>query len=234
MLNEFIQDLKNSPFLNRILDGHNVIMVCMYGSRLLDLTDNISDYDLLVITDDNEEPSYPEEYLTYEGVKVHWYYKPLASIIDSRRKTFSYFGTMQLVFLTEDKIIYENPAFARVIKFLKDRKETIGLINAFNLVNAKRELIDSILEEGTIAEHNYTKFLYHLCYTSYYLHGEEPDREFLIEIKRICEMPVREEYIGLAVARLAMLRDFVVNSPFDVDNAIAELDSEVQMLVHNM
>lgn len=234
MLNEFINELKASPFLSRILSGHNVITVCMYGSRLLNLTDNVSDYDLLVITDDSEEPSYPQEYLTYAGAKVHWYYKPLASIIDSRRKTFSYFGTMQLAFLTDDEIVYENPTFANVIRFLKDRKELIGKINAFNLINAKQELIDSILAEGTIAEHNYTKFLYHLCYTSYYLYGEVPDREFLIEIKRIGGLPVREEYVALAVTRLVMLRDYIANNPFDVDNAVAMLDSEAQMLLQNI
>lgn len=234
MLNEFIRELKESPFLSRIIDGHNVIMVCMYGSRLLDLTDTISDYDLLVITDDNEEPSYPQEYLTYEGVKVHWYYKPLASIIDSRRKTLSYFGTMQLAFLTDDEIVYENPAFANLIQFVKNNKETIGQINAINLINAKQELISSILAEGTINEHNYTKFLYHLCYTSYYLYGEVPDRDFLIEIKRICELPVRAEYISLAVARLEMLQNYIANSSFDVENAVAMLDSEVQMLLQNM
>lgn len=234
MLNEFKNDIKSSPFFSRILDGHNVIMVCMYGSRLLDLTDDLSDYDLLVVTDDNEEPSYPQEYLTYDGVKVHWYYKPLSSIIDSRRKTYSYFGTMQLAFLTEDEIIYKNPAFARVIQFLMDKKETIGRINAFNLINAKQDLIDSILTEGTIAEHNYTKFLYHLCYTSYYLYGEALDRDFLIEIKRICELPVREEFIGLAISRLVMLRNYIANSSFNVDNAVAELDREVQILVRDM
>lgn len=234
MLNDFIQDIKSSPFLNRILDGHNVIMLCMYGSRLLDLTDDISDYDLLVITDDSEEPSYPQEYLTYEGVKVHWYYKPLASIIDSRRKTFSYFGTMQLAFLTDNEIIYENPSFASCIRFLKNRKETIGLINAFNLFNAKKDLVESILAEGTISEHNYTKFLYHLCYASYYLRGEEPNREFLVELKRIGEMSVDKKYVDLAVTRLAMLRDFVTNSSFDVDGAVAELDNEVQALLQHI
>ena len=229
MLNEFINELKVSPFLSRILSGHNVITVCMYGSRLLNLTDNVSDYDLLAITDDSEEPSYPQEYLTYAGAKVHWYYKPLASIIDARRKTHSYFGTMQLAFLTDDEIIYENPTFANVIRFLKDRKELIGKINAFNLVNAKRELIDSVLAEGTIAEHNYTKFLYHLCYTSYYLYGEVPDREFLIEIKRIGDLPVREEYVALAVARLTMLRNYTASNPFDVDGAVALLDNEARI-----
>ena len=80
MLNEFINDLKSSPYYNRLFAGHDVILISMYGSRPLDIVDNKSDYDLVVITSDFEEPVSPEEFLTYSGIKVHWYYKPLSSI----------------------------------------------------------------------------------------------------------------------------------------------------------
>lgn len=234
MLNEFINDLKSSPYYNRLFTGHDVILISMYGSRPLDIVDSKSDYDLVVITSDFEEPFSPEEFLTYNGIKVHWYYKPLSSIIDARRKTHSYFGAMQLAFMTDDIILYENPAYARVIRFLKNRKDIIGRINAYNLINAKQGLIDSVLAEGTITEHNYTKFLYHLCYTSYYLYGEVPNKNFLIEIKRIGELPVRDEYKNLAVTRLTMLQNYKALNPFDIDSAVAMLDGEAQSLIQNL
>lgn len=234
MLNEFINDLKSSPYYNRLFAGHDVILISMYGSRPLDIVDSKSDYDLVVITSDFEEPVSPEEFLTYSGIKVHWYYKPLSSIIDARRKTLSYFGAMQLAFMTDDIILYENPAYARVIRFLKNRKDIIGRINAYNLINAKQGLIDSVLAEGTITEHNYTKFLYHLCYTSYYLYGEVPNKDFLIEIKRIGELPVRDEYKNLAVTRLTMLQNYKALNPFDIDSAVAMLDGEAQSLIQNL
>lgn len=165
---------------------------------------------------------------------MHWYYKPLSSIIDARRKTHSYFGAMQLAFMTDDIILYENPAYARVVRFLKNRKDIIGRINAYNLINAKQGLIDSVLAEGTITEHNYTKFLYHLCYTSYYLYGEVPNKDFLIEIKRIGELPVRDEYKNLAVTRLTMLQNYKALNPFDIDSAVAMLDGEAQSLIQNL
>ena len=233
MLNEFIKDLQNSPYYNRLFAGQDVILISMYGSRPLDIVDSKSDYDLVVITNDFEEPVSPEEFLTYNGIKVHWYYKPISGIIDARRKTHSYFGAIQFAFISDDIILYENPAYARVIRFLKNRKDTIGRINAYNLINAKQEIIDSVLSEGTITEHNYTKFLYHLCYTSYYLYGEAPNKEFLREIKRIGDLPVRAEFIGLAVTRLAMLRNYSVSNPFDVDGAVAMLDNEVQLALQN-
>ena len=234
MLNEFINDLKSSPYYNRLFTGHDVILISMYGSRPLDIVDSKSDYDLVVITSDFEEPVSPEEFLTYNGIKVHWYYKPLSSIIDARRKTHSYFGAMQLAFMTDDIILYENPAYARVVRFLKNRKDIIGRINAYNLINAKQGLIDSVLAEGTITEHNYTKFLYHLCYTSYYLYGEVPNKDFLIEIKRIGELPVRDEYKNLAVTRLTMLQNYKALNPFDIDSAVAMLDCEAQSLIQNL
>lgn len=234
MLNEFIKDLQSSPYYNRLFTGHDVILISMYGSRPLDIVDSKSDYDLVVITSDFEEPVSPEEFLTYNGIKVHWYYKPLSSIIDARRKTHSYFGAMQLAFMTDDIILYENPAYARVIRFLKNRKDIIGRINAYNLINAKQGLIDSVLAEGTITEHNYTKFLYHLCYTSYYLYGEVPNKNFLIEIKRIGELPVRDEYKNLAVTRLTMLQNYKALNPFDIDSAVAMLDGEAQSLIQNL
>lgn len=234
MLNEFINDLKSSPYYNRLFTGHDVILISMYGSRPLDVVDSKSDYDLVVITSVFEEPVSPEEFLTYNGIKVHWYYKPLSSIIDARRKTHSYFGAMQLAFMTDDIILYENPAYARVVHFLKNRKDIIGRINAYNLINAKQGLIDSVLAEGTITEHNYTKFLYHLCYTSYYLYGEVPNKDFLIEIKRIGELPVRDEYKNLAVTRLTMLQNYKALNPFDIDSAVAMLDGEAQSLIQNL
>lgn len=234
MLNEFIKDLQSSPYYNRLFTGHDVILISMYGSRPLDIVDSKSDYDLVVITSDFEEPVSPEEFLTYNGIKVHWYYKPLSSIIDARRKTHSYFGAMQLAFMTDDIILYENPAYARVVQFLKNRKDIIGRINAYNLINAKQGLIDSVLAEGTITEHNYTKFLYHLCYTSYYLYGEVPNKNFLIEIKRIGELPVRDEYKNLAVTRLTMLQNYKALNPFDIDSAVAMLDGEAQSLIQNL
>ena len=75
--------------------------------------------------------------------------------------------------------------------------------------------------------------MYHLCYTSYYLYGEAPNKEFLREIKRIGDLPVRAEFIGLAVTRLAMLRNYSVSNPFDVDGAVAMLDNEVQLALQN-
>lgn len=233
MVKQIVNDIKSSQFLSRILDGHNVIMAFVYGSRLIDITDDKSDYDILVITDNNERPSHPQEQLTYDGIKVEWCYKPIESIIDSRREPRDHFASMQLAFLTEDAIIYENPVYADVIQLLKQRKDTIGHINAFILYEVMQERVYSILEEGTITKRNYTKMLYHLCYASYYLHGEAPNKEFLNAIKRIYEAPVKEEFINLAVARLAMLRVFVSNSNFDTDAAVATLDSEVQMLLQN-
>lgn len=234
MLNEFINDLKSSPYYNRLFVNHDIIMLCMYGSRQLDVVDSKSDYDLVAITSDLEEPSAPEEFLTYNGIKVHWYYKPISSIIDARRKTHSYFGAMQFALLKDDLILYENPAYMRAIQFLKNRKEVIGRINAYNLVNAQQALIDSVLSESTISEQNYTKFLYHLCYTSYYLLGETIDKDFLVRVKRIREFPITEQDKQQVVLRLQLLRQFVNNNRFDVDNAVAVLDGEAQTALQSM
>lgn len=141
---------------------------------------------------------------------------------------------MQFALLKDDLILYENPAYMRAIQFLKNRKEVIGRINAYNLVNAQQALIDSVLSESTISEQNYTKFLYHLCYTSYYLLGETIDKDFLVRVKRIREFPITEQDKQQVVLRLQLLRQFVNNNRFDVDNAVAVLDGEAQTALQSM
>ena len=39
MTEQFINDLKSSPYYERIFNGHDVIMIALTGSRLIDVVD---------------------------------------------------------------------------------------------------------------------------------------------------------------------------------------------------
>lgn len=81
MTEQFINDLVTSPYYERILNGHDVVMIFLTGSRLIDITDGRSDFDLMVLTNDNEREEYVSEFLTYYTKKVHWHYVPVTKLI---------------------------------------------------------------------------------------------------------------------------------------------------------
>lgn len=232
MTKQFIQDLKASPYYERILNGHDVIMVFLTGSRLIDMADNRSDFDLIVLTNDQEREEYVSEYLTYYSKKVHWHYVPITKLIaneDGNLLTCN--GEVEFVGLSDEKIIYANPRYANVIEFLKLNKDVIALAGAYGLVRFHDNLISRILTANEIKKENYCKFIYHLCYASYVLLAEEPDKNFLKEIKRIRWRTVSEEYKSLAVERIRLLCNYVAENPIDLANIICDFNENVSMML---
>ena len=63
MNDEFIADLTNSKFYRMLFDGKDVVMIYIAGSRIYNVLDDRSDYDIVVITNKDDQ-DYPNEYLT--------------------------------------------------------------------------------------------------------------------------------------------------------------------------
>lgn len=228
MTEQFINDLKASPYFERILSGHEVIMIVLTGSRLIDITDERSDFDLLVITNDSARIDYVSEYLTYYSKKVHWHYVPVTKLISNEDGTLlSCNGEVEFVGLSEQKIVYANPRYYNVIRFLIENKDTVAQVGAYGMARFHNSLISSILSTNEIKEKDYCKFIYQLCFASYVLKSEIPDKRFLSEIKRIRWQPVSDEDKSLAVERIRLLSNYVAEHPIDVNSIICTFNESI-------
>lgn len=232
MTEQFIQDLRKSPYFERILNGHDIVMIILTGSRLIDITDDRSDFDLLVITNDKERDEHVSEFLTYCAKKAHWYYVPATKLIDNEGGTLlSCNGEVEFVGLSNEKIIYANPKYSGLINFLKKEKDLIALVGAYELVRFHDNLISRILSANEIKKEDYCKYIYQLCYASYVLLSEAPDKSFLTEIKRIRWKAVSDEHKRLAVERIRLLFNYVAEHPIDISNVISSFNENVRTLL---
>lgn len=232
MTKQFINDLQMSPYFQRVLGGRDVIMVFVTGSRLLEVTDERSDYDLVVLTNERQREEYVSEYLTYNSVKVHWSYVPVTKLISNEDgNLLTCIGEVELSWLNDSKIVYENPKYANVIKFLKENKDTIALVGSYGLVRFHDKLVSKILGANAIAKEDHCKFIYHLCIASYMLLSQAPDNGFLAEIKRIRWKEVSDECKRLAVERIRLLHNFVAEHPLDLASIICNFNACVSALL---
>lgn len=233
MTEQFINDLKLSPYYERLFNGHEVVMIFLTGSRLIDMSDGRSDFDLMVLTNDEKREEYVSEFLTYYSKKVHWHYVPITKLIaneDGNLLTCN--GEVEFVGLNDQKIVYANPKYAKVISFLQDNKETVALVGAYGLVHFHDNLISRILSANEIKTEDHCKYIYHLCFASYVLLAEIPNRDFLKEIKRIRWRTISDEYKNLAIERIRLLYNYVTNHPVDLTNIIRTFNESVEMLLN--
>lgn len=209
MNDEFIADLTNSKFYRVLFDGKDVVMIYIAGSRIYNVLDDRSDYDIVVITNKDDQ-DYPNEYLTYKGKKVHWYWRNIDNFIETGKTyTMRYYGNVLFGYICEDCIIYKNEKYADKINDLLNNKRDIAINGAKLFYNAMKPLVERICEKSRIDEFDYTKYLGHLCVTSYYVLNEPIDKELVLKAKRIRWQPVDENTKGKIIERLRLLKDFM-------------------------
>lgn len=225
----FISDFKQSNYFNRLFVNHNVIMIYLSGSRLSEIIDNRSDYDLMVIVEDTDDVNPPYEFLTYEDKKVHWYYRRISEFIETENsnETMKCFGNVLFANIKEDKIIYENKDYEEQIEVLKKNSSKIGILGCYTLHNTQKSLIEDILKEGNILEKHHTKFLYYLCYSYCLLTNETINTDFISKIKRIRWQPVSQDYKDLAVTKLTQLKTYITEHPINLSEEISNINDEL-------
>lgn len=206
MLNDFIKDFKTSRFYDLPFSGYDVAMIYVAGSQLYGARDDRSDYDLIVLVhgDCRNEPN---EYLTYKGKKVHWYWRNIDTFIETGN-TYSmrYYGNLLFGYISDDCIIYKNEKYVDKINYLLEHKHEIALSGAKLFYESQKRLVESICEKSRIDEQDYTKYLGHLCVTSYYVLGEPIDNEIVLNAKRIRWQAVSEEIKTKIIGRLRLLK----------------------------
>lgn len=209
MLSDFITELKQSKYYQNIIDNHKVIMMYVSGSRIIDVTDERSDYDIVAVVDDSDVND-AEEFLTYDGVKAHWYYIPLSEFIAGNGKNaLRSYGAVLFANIREEVVICVNPEYEAVYKLLTLNKNYIAANGFKNMCRRYGRLIDSVAETGEILPQHYTKILSHLCVASLAITGErlsDETRNLLRQLKRIRWQPVSDEAKEWCVERVKLIK----------------------------
>lgn len=209
---KFIQDLQKSKFFNLLFDGKDVVMIYLAGSRLYGALDERSDYDIIVVVN-GENQCVSSKFLTYNGLKVHWYWRNIETLKNSDTSVaMNCYGSMLFGLLSEENIIYKNEAHMVQVNDLLLNKQDIALMGVKAFYKTQEQLVETICSKQQINESDYTKFLGHLCVCSYYVLGEPIDEELVLKAKRIRWQPVTDEDKQKIIQRLLLLKNWVENN----------------------
>lgn len=209
MINEFSYELRNSKFYENLFGSYDVVMIYVAGSQLYGARDERSDYDLIVLVN-GDCRNEPNEYITYKGKKVHWYWRNINTFVEiGNTYAMRYYGNVLFGYICDDCIIYKNEKYADKINDLLNNKRDIAINGAKLFYNAMKPLVERICEKSRIDEFDYTKYLGHLCVTSYYVLNEPIDCDVVLPAKRIRWQPVSDDTKGKIIERLRLLKDFI-------------------------
>lgn len=208
MINEFSYELRNSKFYENLFGSYDVVMIYVAGSQLYGARDERSDYDLIVLVN-GDCRNEPNEYITYKGKKVHWYWRNINTFVEiGNTYAMRYYGNVLFGYICEDCIIYKNEKYADKINDLLNNKRDIAINGAKLFYNAMKPLVERICEKLRIDEFDYTKYLGHLCVTSYYVLNEPIDCDVVLPAKRIRWQPVDEDTKTKIIERLRLLKEW--------------------------
>jgi predicted nucleotidyltransferase len=198
----FKYDFTNSDLLATLMTDISVepILIFLTGSTLTGLADNDSDFDICVLTKDTIKANHTLAYRPKKsyaihrptGKKCHWVYNTLSQINAPSEFMLDNIGWAQFKYITEDAILYCNPKYVTVVKYLFDHCNKIvlnsiylALVSCCHLLN-----IDVIADLSDKHFCNVKKLAYHLCglYNELVLANQIPgtlfSNEFISRIKR--------------------------------------------------
>jgi hypothetical protein len=102
-------------------------------------------------------------------------------------------------------------------------KFEISKLAIYSFFEAHDSLVKKIIAQNDILEEDYTKYIYHLCYSVYLLLEQPFDVDFLRKIKRIRLTPVDQVYKEQAVDLLKQGINYIKNNPVDYRKELAKL-----------
>jgi hypothetical protein len=227
---QFKTELLASTYFNKyIIKNKSVVMVVIGGSRSGQVVDESSDFDLRVVTLDDED-EVPNESFKWNGIRIHWYYRSIKKLLDLTDKSVvDIFGMALMSNIGPDNIIYINPVYRNLSNLIIERKDDISRYYFYAHYNLLKNYVDLISSSIFLKPEFYDKRIYQLCTASYFLLSQLPDVPFLTAIKRIMKKSTTKEQRDLALERIRLLKQFVTSSPLsptlktDIEAQIDEL-----------
>ena len=200
-----LKDLLASDILKFICNNQKVLAIALVGSRSIGVVDQWSDYDLLVITDDNDiyRNNKLDCYIVYNNeIGIHWYQysKNLLFDIDRLKAILEFCSFWQLS--AKKFIAIWDMNFIETLKKSIVKTLNIACIKFYNKVY--KSTISQVLEDNELPR---TKLLYHLCVISHFLDKTELNYKLLNELKRIKYVEISEECKAYCIERVQLIKN---------------------------
>ncbi len=201
--------LVNNELWNRVVKT-DTVAVLLGGSRRMQITDDRSDYDLVVLSVNRKDFKREIEYVKCEGKKVHWYTETADLVLHPEQDSYTLFlsGNQTWKFVKDEDFLYINEQYRYILEEILQNKEQISRKSAELLSRNCQSLIVRTISNNAIAEKDYTKYLYHLCIASFVSTGEtisDEAKNYLLEIKRIRWQETTEASKNWCIGRLRIL-----------------------------
>lgn len=183
---EFILKLKSSSFFNLLLDRPDTILIALCGSRITGVVDNHSDYDITILTT-NENCEESDYRLRYNEHDVHWYYHNINKFVytDLSEPAMNFLCPFLLGFITEDYIIYRNPKYEKMIEGICSVKKQLRELGSRMFYKKCKDVIDVPIKDNKIEKKYFSKFWGHLVCMYYVLTNQPINSELVLAAKRM-------------------------------------------------
>lgn len=200
-----LKDLLINDILKFICNNQKVLAIALVGSRSIGVVDQWSDYDLLVITDDNDiyRNNKLDCYIVYNNeIGIHWYQYSKNLLFDiDRPKAILEFGSFWQL-SAEKFIAIWDTNFIETLKKSILKTLDIACIKFYN--NIYKSTINQVLEGNELPQ---TKLLYHLCVVSHFLDKTELNYKFLNELKRIRYIEISNDCKAYCIERVQLIKN---------------------------
>jgi hypothetical protein len=200
---------KQTSYYNKLLETeYDIIGIFLLGSRCLQLSDDNSDYDLVVLTLNGPYKDVSKtEYIMYKDTKIHWYFQSLDTLLVPQDR-LSLLCAIQFQNITKEYIVFENENYRALLTYLYKHKYEISKIGSYYLFKNEKSYINDLLTQGITPE-NGMKYIYHLCVASCYLREEPLDKIFLTPLKHILVSFPEEAILQQALAKIKSGQQYV-------------------------
>lgn len=218
-IKQFKLDFISANMVDIIKKDYEVIMIWIAGSTLTGLAEEHSDYDLgVLIADDIDTTKYKrnDDFLIYkpEHRRVQWMYETVADIT-TQQPNFKLrnIGWAQFINITEDYILYKNPAYISFITDLIAKKREIAYYSMFLFYCAKQAIWMPIIQSKNIPAECKVRSLYHFCWIFDVLNNMKTDQAFFIPIKHIMDTPVDRKCLIEIYKRIKNIHEYFREHP---------------------
>lgn len=206
----------NDRFLKYIKLNHEIKAVYIGGSRMFNLDNEDSDYDINILVADVyfkdlfDRLNVPILYAKQENISIHWYYVSYEFRINNQYSNYIYDIWMcQLYYGLKNKNniikIYDEEYFNQYLQYINDNYKK----HILNVKHMYSNLINRFIYEEDYLKiiNNIDKIIYFLCLLGYLCSNTKINKEMLLEIKKYA----KRNYLRFSFDTINILDDNMIN-----------------------
>ena len=228
---------KNPDIYNKLIVETNAIAYYLGGSQLIGITDERSDYDIIVVVEEFPSNHIALAAIHYElekGVMAHFIFERICQYFDGAGSALEICSMSHILDIYNKRdqwvVIHDSEKFRKICEFIfGKRNKLIDL--AIRRIYKRFDLeIIYITNTNQIPNKMKTKYYYHLIYAYKRAFDKEIDAKYLALLKRIRWVDLPEWVISTCIEDLREVRTYVEQNPVDNAKEINDLIIEYNSL----